>query len=278
MNDTITKEQILAAYNNAPDFVRAVFNDEATTQVVIGLQSKLQLHVDAAGVLAKEVGYLLLGLVDPSKFVDRLKNSGFSEQAATEIITEINQKIFVPLREKMKSGAGNTQQPIRPTEPERPSVPPTTWRASVPPPRPSQVNASVPSYSYTPPTQTSQHFHLENKIPPPSRPVNIGRLLEDHEEPHIEIRDKVQGISLPGTNPPVSVPLTPSSAIPPGVRFSPRSVEAPSVVGPVVPKIETPIQKPFVPPVQSKPIPPAPPITKSYVDDPYREPIEEGGR
>ena len=72
MNDSFTKEQVLAAYNAAPDFVRATFNDEKTTQIVIGLQTKYQLHIDSAGILAKEIGYLLLGLTNPSKFASRI--------------------------------------------------------------------------------------------------------------------------------------------------------------------------------------------------------------
>ncbi|MCX6789919.1 MAG: hypothetical protein NTV60_00115, partial [Candidatus Kaiserbacteria bacterium] len=104
MNDTITKDQVIEAYNNAPDFVRAAFNDGKTTQVIVGLQSKFQLHIDQAGTLSKEVGYLLIGLIDQEKFARRLKSSGFSDQAVTEIARELNEKIFMPIRKAEEKG------------------------------------------------------------------------------------------------------------------------------------------------------------------------------
>jgi len=312
MNDIFTKEQVLNAYNNAPDFMRSTFNDEKTTQIVMGLQAKFQLHIDMAGILAKEVGYLLLGLVDPSKFAGRLKNSGFSEQVSTEIVAEINQKIFVPLREQMRSGAGNTQ-PTQSAEPIKPI--PTRNEPSFTNPTPANPRfprpAVVPSMSMSPHTQQMnasmpRYSNLENKTVPlrhaeavseggprpasnPSNspsgladalkqvlheekqaPINPNeKLLEDHEEPHIEI-DKT------------SVPPHLPGVIQPGARFSPIAHEVKS--SPIIPKTEPlahsipseppkPIP-PITPPVASVPPAPHPAPSRPYSTDPYREPID----
>ena len=144
------------------------------------------------------------------------------------------------------------------------------------------------------PTQTPQHFHLENKIPPPPTPtppaspsglasalkqvLNEGgqtslppkpseKLLEDHEEPHLNI-----GVSdnvPPSPRPAVAPSVVGSGVIPPGARFSPP---------PVIPKVEPPAPlKPYPLPLtpSSTPSPTPPELAKSYVDDPYREPIDE---
>lgn len=100
MNESFTKEQVLTAYNDAPALVRAAFNDEKTTELVIEFQKRFQLHVDKVGLLAKEVGYLLLGLTDSNKFSIHLKEGGFPDSTISEIANEINQKIFSQIRKE----------------------------------------------------------------------------------------------------------------------------------------------------------------------------------
>ena len=259
MNDTITKDQVLNAYNNAPDMVRASFNDEATTQVVMGLQTKFQFQADNASVLGKEVGYLLLGLTDPSKFTNRLKDAGFSEQVITEIAKEITQKIFVPLREKMKDAAINTSDPAIQRSP--------------------QVNAPVPAY--VPPLQAQippdsaqtgeakEYFHLENKIPvPPPREgsltslkrIDEEKLLEDHEEPSIVF------------NKGFVAPVPARTALRPAVAFGVGGPPPANLPGAMPPQ---PIQpRPSLKATEgaAKPVPPV--SSRPYSVDPYREPID----
>lgn len=97
MNETITKEQVLQAYNAAPGHVREKFNDEKTTQLIVDLQSRLGRN---DGILGKETGYLLLGLTDPKTFASNLSSEGFSDSAIREINKELNDKIFLSLQQK----------------------------------------------------------------------------------------------------------------------------------------------------------------------------------
>lgn len=310
MNDSITKEQVLDAYNNAPDFVRAAFNDEKTTQIVIDLQKKYQLHVDSAGILAKEVGYLLLGLTNPNKFVIRLKNNNFPNQTVSGIVEEINQKIFSPLQEGEKGG-GRIQADQ--------TIKPAVFSTVSPSPLPQPMRTSSPST-----TPSGSHFHLQNKIPSPLRPMQSStpvtpytpspaatvtptpnsmpgnKLLEDHEEPHIEFA-KVPVVSTPSTPArtapsPANLPgAIPSGVIPPGGRSSfivPPKMQYPVPTTPPATKKEIPAivpqesisprppertQAPPTPstvPTSATPKAPPPPPPKSYSVDPYREPIE----
>jgi len=296
-----TDQEIEDAIKKVPKSIHdEISSGEDTAIVVAQIGQKYGLHIDQIGILAELNRNMLLGLIGPEEFLKELVAAGVSDTDARQIMTEINQKIFVPLREQMRSGAGNTQ-PVKSAEPTKPAMPmpsEATFRSPTPanpqlPPRPPQINASVPRYiPPAPPTPPApQHFHLENKIPPPPTPsaspsglsaalkqvLNEGgqtslnpseKLLEDHEEPspslkategtaHIEISEKIQGASS-------------SSVIPPGARFSPPPV-IPKVEPPLAPKPPVPLPPPTLPPTPSST---PPELAKSYVDDPYREPID----
>lgn len=274
----------------APPLVQETVTSSATQEVIEQIGKQQTLHVDVVGLLMKLTSYMLLGYAGPEQFLQEMRAIGIPDQQARQIIDDINKKIFVPLRQKMQGGAVEKPQ-VAPAPPVRQS-PPTAWGASAPPAphpsprategtaRPVQMNAPVPSYEYAKPKQSSplsspeasqgaaQYFHLENKIPPPlpvpTPPKPIAqevrpphefpkvepkmqprlpngepqrRMLEDHEEPHLELKRalaqvvpaQVAPMNLPGTVPPVAIPE-------------------------IKPQI---------------------PITKQYVADPYREPIDE---
>lgn len=97
----IPKEQVLAAYERAPQPVREAFNSEVTTNIILDMKSKYRLHVDTAGVFGQEVGYLLLGLRSPAEFFGTLMLSGTDEQTTRSIMEEVNERIFIPLKRQM---------------------------------------------------------------------------------------------------------------------------------------------------------------------------------
>jgi hypothetical protein len=201
----------------APPLVQEAITSEVTQQTLEQLGKQYMLHVDVVGLLMKLTSYMLLGYIGPEEFLKELIAAGVSDKDAREIMTEINKKIFVPLREKMESKEQITPEP--PTQ--QTSVP-------VPPPNTSE---------------SGEYFHLENKIPPPvTTPVqkllDDEKLLEDREEPHIEINK-------------IPLPILPRTAPPP-----------PNLPGAMMP-------------VQPKPISSIPPVpSKPYSTDPYREQID----
>lgn len=96
--------------------------------------------------------------------------------------------------------------------------------------------------------------HIINKI---QNPVVGEKLLEDHEEPHIEFA------KAPMTSP-VSRPTPPP--------FSPRPIMMPPAPPrPVTPPSNLPGAMPSAPPQPPRPVAPV----KPYSSDPYREPIDE---
>lgn len=317
MNDTFTKDQIIEAYNNAPGFVRTAFNAESTTRIIMGLQTKFQLHIDQAGTLGREVGYLLVGLIDPEKFAHRLKNSGFSDATVSEISKELNEKIFKPIRqEEEKSGMGVPV--LAPAKPAMPIAAPRPTAPAAPAPRPvAPVVAAprpviVPSVPATPvvaapspvvatprpvvvaaphiaplppktvmPSRASGSLGdivrsvIQTPLPAPKAAERIN-LLEDHEEPHIDLNKAPSPVPAAPVAPvvppaPVNLPgAMPSYVIPTEVRPGPA---VPPVAAPVAPK---PV---FTAPMQQKPVAPAvpPAPVAPYSSDPYREPIDDVG-
>ncbi|MBI2409839.1 hypothetical protein HYV30_02230 [Candidatus Kaiserbacteria bacterium] len=206
------------------------------------IMERYALHIDEGGILERALTRLLIGLESPDEFASELHAKlPVSEQTLKDIFTDINQEVFVPLREEeRKTGM---QEPLKPPAPApgipRVQVPPLPTPAAPAPASAGGVSAGEPG-----------HFHLENKLPnhPPVptqaviKPVQEStKLLEDHEEPHIDIKlDK--------------------TAVP---------ANLPGVVQPVA-------QTPNV-----EPIAPTPPVaasnrpsTPAYSLDPYREPIE----
>lgn len=228
--------------------------------VVAGnLMRKYSFHIDQGTIVEREIIMLLLGLKDPQEFTQALVEEAKLDQKTIDgIVQDINAQIFVPLRdEERRSGV---QQIVPP--PPRATKPVEVKPTQVPIP----VKPPVPG-GFAPPLQSPKYFHLENKIPAPTRPTapvpprsvnqitkspvarpdlhsvlatvmapkpaGISRggeppkLLEDHEEPHIELgaRDKVQGVSVAPANLPGALPPKPSVPIAPIAPVKPYSAD-----------------------------------------------------
>ncbi len=312
-------ESVKEVMQTLPPVIRNYLSQGKYTDVAKNLASKYGLRIDQAGILEREIMLLLMGIENPIEFTQSLAQEAKLDQKTIDGITEdINTQIFAPLRQE--EGRMNKVSPTIPPAPPQRAVPP----------RP--INAGVPSYA--PPLQSPMYARPINKIPPAeSAPVfqpkkvpapwgsfnkpaqepqkNVSntplraaiasaqqpmssRMLEDHEEPHIEFSEKpsapvpVQRASTPpitampqrsatppamtmqsqrSVPPPQNLPgVMPSGVIPPGGR--PTFTVAPKVV----PSAPPPRPVVSVPPTPSVPTPSAP---KSYSTDPYREPVDE---
>lgn len=308
----------------APKVVQDTITSPVTQQELEQLGKQYALHIDVVGLLIKITSYMLLGYANPEESLQALRAAGISEQQARTLIDEINKRIFVPLRERMKSGAVQPAKPVvsapqTPTPPRffhlenklapRPSVAPSVGgpRGSAVPPRP--VQQPVPAVPATPQPKPVQPpiaarpsplaaaigsvLNAQPKVAPqPPRPSsNIAplppkfvlpksfgnqvspkpsTLLEDHEEPHIELSKAPMPAKVAEE---VVRPVAPSAPLQP--RVAPPPPNLPGAMPPLsslsmssMPEVAEVHTLPIVP----KAVPPMPP--QSYTVDPYREPIE----
>lgn len=205
----------------APQIVQDAVTSPVTRQVLGGLSKRYSLHIDVGGLLEKLTSYTLLGYIGPGEFFKELRAAGVLEKDAREIMAEINQKIFMPLRtEEQKIGMNKASSAAMPEMKKEivptyagviqkgapAAVPPkgiTNLLKKDEPPTPAVAPLS-PKFSGNEATMKTQVESRTSELPPkassPARlsvslgelvrsllpgakPLDSKLLLEDHEEP-----------------------------------------------------------------------------------------------
>ncbi|OHA09171.1 MAG: hypothetical protein A3B37_01355 [Candidatus Sungbacteria bacterium RIFCSPLOWO2_01_FULL_59_16] len=155
----ITGQEVERRLGTLPSDVAEAFESVNTGRQIFGIGKSYGLNVDTIGEVAREVGYVMLGLVPTAEFIsDLAKIVGDRGKAAT-IAQEINQRIFLPIRESLRRMPGSAWSGDLAAEAGRPAPPPLR----VPPPPPF---AKAPAYAE--PARPAGGA-LAGK-PPPSRP------------------------------------------------------------------------------------------------------------
>lgn len=119
MAQLLNKQQFIIAFNAAPKAVRDVMSGNDTIDTIEHIQAAYNLHADVAGKISEELGFMLLGLLDPSTFYQNLIDLGIDATSATAIIKEVNERIFQPLQAKVREAAS---APIVEEEEEEPEA------------------------------------------------------------------------------------------------------------------------------------------------------------
>jgi hypothetical protein len=102
--------QIKEAIRKAPAEIQAVIRDDETEQKIVDLGKKYNLHIDQMGQLDDEVLLILTGLSPYSNFTENIiKRLRIDETTGKNITTDVNNEIFLPIRESLKRLAGQNQ-------------------------------------------------------------------------------------------------------------------------------------------------------------------------
>ncbi|MDB4991938.1 MAG: hypothetical protein JWL75_183 [Parcubacteria group bacterium] len=267
---TFTKEQVIATYQDSPKLVRDVFNAEETVAVIRDIRTRYNLHIDTAGTLGENVGYMLIGLLSPSEFFGEMVLSGVDQEVAKSILEALNTRIFIPLRDRMKQGgdAPTTTAPpisyadtpvVREEIKREPAIPPPAIIPEPQPVKPAAVVQEKPSY---------------NLIPTPPDQFQIRTMASDMA--------LIKEGGFPGSLPaqrPLTQNLRPEQATPSRsfqTASVPMQVSAPTFTPTAQPSVfplpvePVPVQS-VVPPTAPAPAPAPNIVSKTPSTDPYRE-------
>lgn len=101
-------------YGELPTDIQGAIESTRIDEVVEEITKKHSLHVDQAGVVYEITNSILLGRAAPTEFIPTLiKRGGIEHSTATEIAKEINEKVFLAVRESLKKihGVGEGEMP-----------------------------------------------------------------------------------------------------------------------------------------------------------------------
>ena len=308
LNDPSFGEDLKQALKELPPPLRAYVLARKYTPVVKSLMTKYLLHIDQAAILEREVILLLLAIVTTEDFAAALKTeASIPDETIRNILIDLNDQIFVPLRDEMRnpkntsapaprpnasmtsaprpvsqSGAPSSPRPLTPPQPPRtmPTQPPKEIifnpqpRPVQPAPAPAAVSSRpVQSTSPTPiaPTHTMQPpTSAGNGMLPSARPTNVAPL-----PPKIVLPKSSMSTTASSNAPRPMLPVGEGEM--PREFFvrtpAPRPYTPPQNLPGSMPPASIPPAAP-VPPAAPKPQTPPPAPAKPYSADPYREPIQ----
>ncbi len=250
-------QDLSTVVSQLPTPIRSFFINGKVEVVVKDLMQKYRLHVDQGAIMEREIILLLLGLKDPTEFTKSLSEEAqIDQQTINGVVQDINDQIFIPIQAEMKDETvRSVQKQPKPASSRLPAITKQTAAASAPtyapPPQSPSYSSSknnIASSDFThpvlkrtdPPSLSATKIAVRAAMSAVKKPIVDEKLLEDHEELHIEFNKVPQSLSRPVT--PLPPPFPPNL---PGV------------------KLPTP------------PTRPASSIARPYSSDPYREPIDE---
>ena len=129
MEENIAKKIQQRLTEISPDVRKAIESVDFDSHIQ-EVGKKHQLHVDQVGALEDEVLMVMLGFTPLESFGDHVAAQlKVSPQAAQSIVQDVNQNVFLPVRESLKSFTAKKKGEAAPSPAPKPSTPP--------PPRPS---------------------------------------------------------------------------------------------------------------------------------------------
>ena len=257
-----------------------ILGDERN-QISSELSQKYRLHVDQAGAFEEAYLFMLLGTVSPDEFMARLTNAGIAPETVRGLATDVNERVFIPLRLKEQQGEsvgripvvvakpGPLPPPSLDYQPAAPVLPGSDVPVPTAPVAPQAPILSVPKPELVPAAPAPQAIEA-TPLPAPSQHAVQAMPGTAHPGWHpaaaVHIYVPTQGPHLPSQGsvetPVASVPVNETPVATAPAYAEPQQVYIPPPAPNAAPA-------PYIPPAAAPT-----PITKGYPADPYREPVE----
>lgn len=156
-----TQEEIFKRYAELPQEIKDAIFAEATAEKMNEIGKKHGLLIDKIGNLAREAGYVMLGLEHPNDFVSNLVGAlGIPELKAREIAADINEAIFKPIRNHLIAATSEQKTPQAPSSSSFTARPPSfainPMGSGADMERKNQNPASIPSMIFPSQNQSAE--------------------------------------------------------------------------------------------------------------------------
>ncbi|MFA5987625.1 MAG: hypothetical protein WC797_03180 [Candidatus Paceibacterota bacterium] len=98
-----TSEQVNNRFDKLPEDLKDAILSVDTANIMLTVGQGHQLHVDQIGEMADEAGLVLMGFTPPTQFVGNIsRRLKVDRLVANEIANDINEKLFVKVRDSLK--------------------------------------------------------------------------------------------------------------------------------------------------------------------------------
>ncbi|HBM46143.1 MAG: hypothetical protein UT05_C0003G0084 [Parcubacteria group bacterium GW2011_GWF2_38_76] len=119
-NTVHDKNKLNDIYDNLPEDIKNAIASVDSSESIYEIGNKFKLHMDQIAQLGAETGFVLLGVTDPMEFVANVSRVlNIDKTLASQIVTDINEKIFVPVKESLRQIHSQTpvNKPVLATTP-----------------------------------------------------------------------------------------------------------------------------------------------------------------
>lgn len=156
------------------------------------LMRRYQLHIDQGGVLERELLLMLLGQEQPVDFMAALQGAGIAAETVSSLTTDINQEVFVKLRQAEVSAATAIQPVSTPVSaptpiistPVAPVTTPVQAQAPLPAATPTPVPTPTPAPAVVPTfTPVAPISSIPTSMPTPQPRTMMQDMKEAKEHP-----------------------------------------------------------------------------------------------
>ena len=95
-------EELESRISALPPEIAEVYDSSATAMIILNAGRSQGLPIDKVGDIARDVGYVILGFASTAEFISDLEEIIGDKEKTKAVAVEINQKIFLPIRESLK--------------------------------------------------------------------------------------------------------------------------------------------------------------------------------